>query len=123
MMIRYTNGTTREGLLLSQGDGTLRAVVRGVNDAMVFHRVSGNWVAETREPVQIELEWQRTRSSALPDRTDCVYSQEIAERLVRVVRASDIPPNRKWAPSARGAAHHAASVDSAMKCSVAGSRL
>ncbi len=37
MMIRYADGTTLEGLLLSQGDGMLRAAVKGVNDAMVFH--------------------------------------------------------------------------------------
>jgi hypothetical protein len=94
MRIRYANGTTREGLLLSKGDGMLRVAVKGVNDALVLHSVSGAWMAESREPVQIELEWQRIPSRAVPDRTDCIFEQDMAERLIRVVQAHETPPKR-----------------------------
>lgn len=110
MTIRYANGTTLEGLLLSQGDGKLRAAVKGVNDVMVFQSVSGAWIAESREPVQIELEWQRRRSRAVPVRADFIYGQEMAERLIRVVRAHEAPPNSKWTPSCRSSTNHLAAA-------------
>src|SRR5262249_8201562 len=88
MVIRYADGTILEGLLLSQDNQTLRAAVRGVNDAMVFHNEQGAWIAESEEPVEIKLEWQLGRRRVMPQRTDCVYSQELAERLVQLLRAN-----------------------------------
>lgn len=101
MMIRYANGTTQEGLLLSQRKGTLRAAVKGINDALVFRHVRGAWMAESREPVEIQLEWQRRPSRALPDRADCVYSQDWAQRLVRVLQASQPALTRRRAVLSR----------------------
>ncbi len=101
MLIHYSNGTKLEGLLLSQGDGVLRVAAKGVNDALEFQRVSGGWVAESQEPVQIDLEWQRAAQRNMPERADCVYSQDLAERLLRLLRANGPPPNPKWISSGR----------------------
>jgi hypothetical protein len=101
MLIHYADGKKLEGLLLAQGKDILRVAARGINDALVFQRVSGSWVAESEEPVQIELEWQRGTAPAVPDRTDCVYSQDLAERLLRVLRAHEPPPHPKWISSGR----------------------
>ena len=103
MLIHYSDGTKVEGLLLSQGRDVLRVAARGINDALVFQRVSGSWVAESQEPVQIELEWQRAggRARTAPERTDCVYSQDLAERLLRVLRAHEPPPHPKWISAGR----------------------
>lgn len=80
MIIRYANGITLEGVLLSQSEGMLRVAVRGVDDAMVFHRVRGAWIAESCEQVQIELKWQCLPGLVVPDRS------EVA-RLVRALWA------------------------------------
>jgi hypothetical protein len=103
MMIHYPNGKTVEGLLLSQTGGTLRVAARGANDALVFHSVSGAWVAESREQVRIEPEWQRQQVRPDRNRADGVYSQELAERLVRVLRANQPDLQRGWNSSSRRA--------------------
>ncbi|HTX39078.1 MAG TPA: hypothetical protein VME43_28840 [Bryobacteraceae bacterium] len=101
MLIHYPNGTKLEGLLLSQGDGVLRVAAKGVNDALVFQRVSGGWVAESQEPVRIELEWQRAAQRDGAERAECLYSQDLAERLLRLLRSHGPPPNPKWISSGR----------------------
>jgi len=101
MLIHYADGTKLEGLLLSQGRDVLRVAARGVNDALVFQRVRGSWMAESQEPVEIELEWQRGTARTASERTDCVYSQDLAERLLRVLRAHEPPPHPKWISSGR----------------------
>jgi hypothetical protein len=111
MTIHYPNGKTVEGLLLSQAGGTLRVAARGVNDALVFHSVQGAWIAESREQVRIEPEWQRQQVRPDWNRPDCVYSQELAERLVRVLRANQPDLERGWnSCSRRASAERAAAV-------------
>jgi len=103
MIIHYPNGSKLEGLLLSQRQGMLRVAAKGVEDALIFHSVSGDWITESDEPVRIELEWQRRRKPAALDRGDCIYSQELAERLVRILRASEPEPRLNWVCTSRRA--------------------
>jgi hypothetical protein len=55
MLIRYTDGTIRVGILLSLAGSTMRVAVRDEDDVAEFRLVSGRWISEDCEPVTFEF--------------------------------------------------------------------
>ena len=82
MTIRYANGNTREAVLLSRTERTLRVAVKNTDDVQLFTSLNGTWVSEDCEPVRIDFEWQRhTREDAIAE-ADCICPAELASRLI-----------------------------------------
>jgi hypothetical protein len=86
MTIRYANGKTIEAVLLSRDARSLRAVVPHADDVVEFANVNGTWISDDCEPAHIEFAVpDHTRSESVTE-ADCLCSQELAARLVELLR-------------------------------------
>jgi hypothetical protein len=100
MTIQYSQGKAREAVLLSRTETTLRAAVAGADDVLVFSNVNGVWISEDWEPVQIVFEWQRGNFKANVTEADCICSQDLAARLIRLLFSEEsATPARVDSPS------------------------
>jgi len=100
MIIRYSNGTTVEGVTLSRTENVMRVALSGHDDVLELFQVNGLWITEDCEPVQIDRPVRATHPIPLSE-TDCVCSPELAAWLVRLLEghAEDElpePPVRPW---------------------------
>jgi hypothetical protein len=106
MTIHYANGRVLEAILLSRGNDTLRAAVRGEGDAQIFTLISGTWVSEKDGPVNIEFAWEDGDQASVPTEADCICSKRLASRLIsRLVVDSnegDLIDDLLWLLSADG---------------------
>jgi hypothetical protein len=86
MIIKYWDGRTMEGFLLSRHENSMRVALEGSQDVLEFTEVRGNWVTENLEPVEIAFEWQRQPNAAkvLTD-AECICAKDLAARLVRLL--------------------------------------
>ncbi len=83
MIVKYPNGRTVEGLLLSRQERSMRVALEDSADVAEFYQVQDTWVSEHLETVEIKFEWQRRPAPApLPAEEDCVCSPELAEHLI-----------------------------------------
>jgi len=65
MIMRYADGRTMEGFILSRTEKTMRVAVKGGQDSMVLACVDGAWISEDYGPVHVEFEWQRQLAGLL----------------------------------------------------------
>jgi hypothetical protein len=80
--ITYPNGIILEAIVLSHDEHAIRAAAAGCDDVLAFTRIHGTWISEEIEPVTIEFDWQRRRTSPAISEDDCVCSKELATRLI-----------------------------------------
>jgi hypothetical protein len=59
MVIRFTDGSSVEGVIHRLECGTLRATVAGVDDAVEYTLFQEGWTSETGEDVTFEFTMQR----------------------------------------------------------------
>jgi len=86
MTIKYADGRTVQGVILSGSDNIVRAALKGGgSDTVEFTNQSGTWIAEDCEPVQIEFAWQRRSRSEVVAEADCICSKELASRLIHLL--------------------------------------
>jgi hypothetical protein len=85
MTIKYADGRTVQGVMLSRSDNIVRAALKGGGDAVKFTGLNGTWIAEDCEPVQIEFAWQRHSRSEVVSEADCICSKELASRLIHLL--------------------------------------
>jgi hypothetical protein len=83
--ITYRNGTVLRAILLSHKEDEIRAIAPDCDDALAFSCVRGTWISEEIEPVTIEFEWQRPRTSSILSEDDCICSKEVAARLIQMM--------------------------------------
>jgi len=89
MIVRYTDGTSQEGILLARGENRMRVALRNSDDVAEFTEVNGIWVSEDCEPVQIEFAWQKKSKQAVVREADCICSHELAARLIHLLLSGD----------------------------------
>jgi hypothetical protein len=89
MIIKFQDGTSVEGCLLSRGDNWLRVAVKNGDDVAVLASVDGAWISEDRGPVEVVFEWQRRSRLESISESDCVCSKELAARLIRLLLTGD----------------------------------
>ena len=83
MVIKYPNGKTREGFLLSRQEDSMRVAVENGEDVTEYVQIQGNWISENLEPVEIAFEWQRQpKAEEPPSEADCICPKELAARLI-----------------------------------------
>ena len=82
MTITYPDGTVLQAIVLSHEEHAIRAAAAGCDDVLAFTRIHGTWISEEIEPVTIEFDWQRRRTSPAISEDDCVCSKELATRLI-----------------------------------------
>ena len=92
MIIRYTDGTAVEAVLLARDGNSIRVAPRGGDDVVEFQDHNGTWVGEDCEPVSIEFEWQRHRAAPEVADEDCICPSELASRLIHLLYNSDETP-------------------------------
>lgn len=102
MFITYPDGTTVEGILLSRVENKIRVAQQGSDDVMEFTDFDGIWISEDLEVVKIEFAWEGKTPEQLVTEADCVCSEELAARLLRLlfpnVQEADVEaPSRKRA--------------------------
>ena len=83
MIITFSDDTKLEGRILTQTGSTMRVALDGATDLVDFTCISGQWVSEDCEPVEIEFAWQRTSRTKVISEADCICSPELASRLMR----------------------------------------
>lgn len=82
MVITLLDGQKIEGVIYSQIGSTMRVAVKGADDLVDYTRISGQWVSENCEPVEIEFAWQRIPKQVPVTEADCICSEELASDLV-----------------------------------------
>ena len=92
MTIRYTNGYTFEGTLLSRTEQSLRLMTQGSEDVLEFTSTNGVWVAEDSEPVQVEFAYAPKSEAPQPKEEDCICSHELAAELIHLLFAGENQP-------------------------------
>jgi hypothetical protein len=86
MTIRYANGKTIQGIVLSQYRGSIRVAVEGCEDVVGFTAGNGTWLSEDRTPVRLEFAWERQLISAPVSEADCICPKELASLIVELLR-------------------------------------
>ena len=89
MIIRYTNGYTFEGTLLSRTEQSLRVMTQGSEDVLEFTLTNGGWVGEDCEPVQVEFAYAPKSEAPQPKEEDCICSHELAAQLIHRLFAGE----------------------------------
>ena len=82
MLITCLDGRTVEGVIYSSSGSTMRVAVDGADDLVDYTCISGQWVSENCEPVEVEFAWQRIAVQEVVTEADCICSAELASRLV-----------------------------------------
>lgn len=85
MTIRYADGRTREAVLLSRTDNTLRVATKNTDDVELFTDINGTWVSEDCEAVRIDFEWERHSRDQIIAEADCICPAELASRLIHLL--------------------------------------
>ena len=83
MFITFSDGQRIEGVIYSHSGNTLRVALKGGDDLVDFRLISGQWVSENCEPVEIEFAWRRSPANEVVTEADCICSAELASRLVQ----------------------------------------
>ena len=106
MIIKYTDGTVLEAMLLSRSNNALRAAVQGDDDARTFTLVSGTWMSEECGPVEIEFAWERRQQADVPTEAGCVCSKKLASHLISMLlvgsKRDELMEHTLWVFSAEG---------------------
>lgn len=89
MTIRYRNGRTTEGCILSRSERTIRVSVKDHEGAIVLTRVNKTWVSDYREPVDVVFNWHRNERKKALTESDGICPKDLAARLLRVLLAGD----------------------------------
>lgn len=86
MTIKYEDGKTVEGFLLSRNGNSMRVALEGTQDVVEYIDVQGTWISENLETVAITFEWQK-RIAAMESQSedDFVCPPELASYLIRVL--------------------------------------
>ena len=103
MTIRYSNGYSYEGILLSRAENTMRVALQGSDDVVELTRIKGAWISDDCEPVQVEFAWSREAGLVEPTLEDCICSHELAANLIHLLFAGEnqidaLPPVERMAP-------------------------
>ena len=78
MLVRYWDGSIREGLVLALEGGVLRVAIKDGEDAYAFRLVNDTWMSEDNEPARFEfLIPARQKLKAVDDR--CMYFQACSD--------------------------------------------
>ena len=85
MTIRYADGRTMEGFILSRDEQVIRVAVKSREDAMVLTCVNGTWISEDGGRVEVVFEWQRHSRKEAISESDCVCSKELVARLIHLL--------------------------------------
>jgi len=86
MTIRYANGKTIDGIVLSQHGGCIRAAVQDCEDVVEFTAENGVWSSEDREPVRLKFAWERHASNDVVSEALCICPKELASVLIQSLR-------------------------------------
>jgi hypothetical protein len=81
MFIRFSNGSIKEGVLVSRTEATLRIALRGDDDVTELKRAGEGWATSDCEPVAVMPCRPRVSMDHLPE-DYFVCSHELAARLV-----------------------------------------
>ena len=84
MTIRFTDGLTKESVLLSRSQELLRVAIEGCDDVTELRRVNGVWVTDDCEPVQVSFAWDRDPAPEVTE-AECICAPEVAARLIRLL--------------------------------------
>jgi hypothetical protein len=98
MTIQYANGMKMEAALLARRENTIRVAPRGGDDVLEFTNLRGTWISEDCEPVRIEFEWERRGRRPEISEADCICSQELAARLIRLLVSGEEEEGEAVAP-------------------------
>src|SRR5689334_6341142 len=93
MTIRYSNGFSFEGTLLSRTAHSIRVVAKGYDDVREFRSRNGVWISEGCEPVQVEFAYTgKTAAASQIKEDDCICSPEFAAELIQLLFAGENEP-------------------------------
>lgn len=90
MTLRYSNGQTKEAVLLSRTEAAMRVALQGADDVVELRQVNGAWVSDECEVVQVSFAWERRAANARSEE-DFICPPELAARLVRMLMSADEP--------------------------------
>jgi hypothetical protein len=85
MTIRYTDGQTKEAVLLSRTKDSLRVVLEGADDLIELKRIRGTWISDDCEQVEVAFAWEGNARPEKPKEADCVCSHDLAARLISML--------------------------------------
>ena len=88
MTLRYANGLEIDAVLLSRTDGKMRVALQGSDDVVELREVSGRWVSDECEPVQVSFAYQKPAPAPVSEE-DCICSPELAAKLIRLLMSAD----------------------------------
>lgn len=106
MTVRYADGRTTKGFILSRNDMLIRVAVEGGENTMVLACVNGTWISDVGAPVEIEFEWQRHPRKETTSESAWTCPEELAARLIQVLLSyeEELPfPGRDRRPTMQDA--------------------
>ena len=85
MTLTFTNGTRTQAGLLSRSENKMRVAMRGCEDPIELTEISGVWISEDCEPVQVQFAWQKNTHAQVVEEAECICSHELASRLIHLL--------------------------------------
>ena len=101
MTIRYTNGLTKDSVLLSRTKDLLRIAIEGCDDVTELRLVNNTWITDECEPVQVTYAWDRDPAPEVTE-ADCICPSELAAQLVRLLYVAEEEAPKTLSAAASG---------------------
>jgi hypothetical protein len=96
MTIKYPDGTTVEGFLLSRHENTMRVALEDGQDVVEFIDAQGTWLGENLETVEITFEWQRrTQEAEELVESDFICTEALAAHLIELLETDSDREERR----------------------------
>ena len=92
MIIRFSDGQVVEAALLSRTERTIRAALRGSDDAVELTQINDVWVTDNCDPVQVEFAWDAPGPQGEVKEEDCICPPELAAELIRMLEGAPEEP-------------------------------
>lgn len=77
-----------DAVLLMRTEGRMRVALKGCDDVMELREVSGTWVTDDCEPVQVSFAWQNQTQAPVTEE-ECICSPELAGRLIHLLMSAE----------------------------------
>ncbi|HEY2013630.1 MAG TPA: hypothetical protein VGH38_09030 [Bryobacteraceae bacterium] len=82
MIITLLGGQKVAAVIYTSTGTTMRVAIEGAEDLVDFSYISGQWVSENCQPVEVEFAWQNVAQSEIVTEAECICPAEVASALV-----------------------------------------
>jgi hypothetical protein len=84
IFVKYHNGQTRQGVLLTLGGQSIRVALQGCDDVVEYRQINGRWISEDCEVVTFDFS-ERLHDTEDPQEVPAIYASAFHPQILRIM--------------------------------------